>query len=356
MRNEKMPRTYVKDLRRGETVGDIFLVEGANFKQTRNGKFFIQMTLRDFSGAVKGLRWEATRDEFRRIEQNPFLRVQGRVEEFQGSPQIIIDEHEPLSAEDAQVNPAEFLPRTRYSIEDMEAELDRTIESIEDVDVRRILVAVMARPGVREGVRSAPAGKVMHHATIGGLLEHIVSLLRLSERVLEHYPHLDRSMLLAGVILHDLGKIDELTYQTGFGYSQEGQLVGHIVMGVTWIDEVARSLGDVDPEKTLELKHLVASHHGKLEFGSPKMPMTAEAMALHFLDNLDAKLSAYQQCYEDLDLGPHDERWSDFNPMMGTRLYFPRRLDSQRSRPQQGTPGKPRQRDESGDAGELPFS
>ena len=223
---------------------------------------------------------------------------------------------------------ADFLPHSRHSIDDMMEELERHVAGISDSQIRRLVEEVLARPGVREGIRQAPAGKVMHHAYIGGLLEHIVSLARLADQVAEHYTWLDRSILMAGVLLHDIGKIAELSYRTGFGYTDEGQLVGHIVMGVTWIDEAARKLGDIDPDKVLEVKHLVASHHGKLEFGSPKTPMTAEAFTLHFLDNLDAKLAAFRQCYEDADMSPASvERWGDFNPMLGTRLYYPRRSE-----------------------------
>ncbi len=322
-----MQDQLLKNAKRGERLDGVFLVESANFKQTRNGKHFIQLTLRDHSAAVKGLRWEATRDEFRAIERNPFVRVSGRIEEYQGNIQVIIDELEPVGADDARVDPAEFLPRSRLDIDTMQKELEGIVTSISDEGLRRLVVAILDRPGVRRAFRHAPAGKTMHHAYIGGLLEHVLSLAQLSERVCDHYRWLDRGMLLSGVILHDIGKTVELSYETGFGYTDDGQMLGHIVIISNWIGEVAKELGDVDPETVLQLQHLVVSHHGRLEFGSPKKPMTGEALALHFIDNLDAKLAGFWQAFREANPGPGDSRWGDNNFMLEVRPYFPRRLD-----------------------------
>lgn len=323
-----MGRKYIKDLRRGETVSDVFLVESVNFKQARNGSHFLQLVLRDFTGSVRALRWESNHEEYRQLERNPFLLATGRVEEYQGNKQIILDEINSLSADDAKVNPEEFLPRTRHSIPDMTTELRDIIASIPHTEVRMLVETVLARPGLWERFQQAPAGKVMHHAYIGGLLEHVLSMAKLAERVLDHYPWLDRSMLLAGVMLHDIGKTEELTYDTGFGYSDEGQLIGHIVIANSWIDEAARELGDrVSVDVVREIKHIVLSHHGKLEFGSPRVPATAEALALHYLDNLDAKLAGYLDAFGVAQPSQSVDRWGDYNVMLGTRLYFPERLD-----------------------------
>jgi len=322
-----MQAQLLKNAKRGERLEGVFLVESANFKQSKNGKNFIQLTLRDHSAAVKALRWEANREEFRGIERNPFLRVNGRVEEYQGNIQVIIDELEPVGADDARVDPADFLPRSRFDIDAMQKELEGIVASIPDEGLRRIVLRVLDRPGLRAAFRNAPAGKTMHHAYIGGLLEHVLSLAQLVERVCDHYRWLDRGMLLAGVVLHDVAKTAELSFETGFGYTDEGQLLGHIVLVSGWIREAARELGDVDPETVLQLEHLVISHHGKLEFGSPKKPMTAEALAFHFIDNLDAKLAGFWQAYRESNPAPGDARWGDTNFMLEVRPYFPRRLD-----------------------------
>jgi 3'-5' exoribonuclease len=323
-----MSRKLLKDVRRGESLSGIFLVQGANFKQARNGKHFIQMSLRDYSASVKALRWEASREEFRRLERHPFLYVNGRVEEYQGSLQVIVDEMDNLTAEDARVNPSEFLPRSRFDLDGMLEALDGFVAGISDPGIRKVVENVMARPGIRKGFREAPAGKALHHACIGGLLEHVLSLCRLAEKLLDHYEWLDRSVFMAGVILHDVGKIEELSFQTGFGYTDEGQMVGHIVMAAGWIDEAAREVPGLSRERVVELKHLIVSHHGKLEFGSPRMPMTAEAIALHYLDNIDAKLAGYEQSYRDTQPEADGDRWGEYSHMQGTRLYFPRNLDA----------------------------
>ena len=317
----------LKNLKRGERLEGVFLVETANFKQTRNGKHFVQLVLRDHSAAVKALRWDSSREEFRGIERHPFLRVSGRVEEYQGNMQIVVDELEPVGADDARIDPAEFLPRSRFDLEAMQKELENLILSIQDEGLRRIVLKVLDRPGLRTAFRNAPAGKTMHHAYVGGLLEHVLSLAQVAERVCDHYRWLDRGMLLAGVILHDIGKTAELSYETGFGYTDEGQMIGHIVLVSGWIRDATRELGDIDPEIALQLEHLVLSHHGKLEYGSPKKPMTAEAIAMHFIDNLDAKLAGFWQAFRESNPGPSDNRWGDMNFMLEVRPYFPRRMD-----------------------------
>ncbi|MGA1489602.1 MAG: 3'-5' exoribonuclease YhaM family protein [Planctomycetota bacterium] len=322
-----MQEHLLKNLERGARIEGVFLVETANFKQTRNGKHFLQLVLRDHSASVKAVRWDSNRDEFRGVERCPFLRVSGRVEEYQGNTQIIVDQLEPVGAEDARVDPAEFLPRSRFDLDAMQKELEEIIASISDDGVRRIVLAVLDRPGLRRSFRNAPAGKTMHHAYVGGLLEHVLSLAQVAERICDHYRWLDRSMLIAGVVLHDIAKTAELSFDTGFGYTDEGQLIGHIVLVSRWIREAAETLGDVDPETVLQLEHLVLAHHGKLEFGSPKKPMTAEALAMHFIDNLDAKLAGYWQAFRQANPGPQDSRFGDQNFMLEVRPYFPRRLD-----------------------------
>lgn len=322
-----MSQPRLNDIRRGDTVEGVYLVEGANFKQSRNGKYFIQMTLRDASAAVRALRWEATQKDYASLEKNPFLSVQGRVEEFQGNKQIIVDGFDPVSAEDARIDPKDFLPHSKYDIDDMLADLKQIIADMPNPGLRDLVQAVLARPEVVQGLPASPAGKSMHHAYVGGLLEHVLSLSRLALQIADHYPWLDRSMLIAGVVLHDLGKVNELSYMTGFGYTDEGQLLGHIVIVLGWIDDAARSVPSLDSKDLLELKHIVASHHGKLEFGSPKTPMTAEAIALHFLDNLDAKLAAFHQAFQDAPLAGA-ERWSEYSHMFSSRLYFPERMDN----------------------------
>ncbi len=334
-----MSRTLLKDLKRGMQIHEILLVDTVNFKQARNGTHFLQLVLRDRSGSIKALKWESSTEEYRLIGQNPFALTTGRIEEYQGSLQVVVDDLVALSPEEANVKPEEFLPQSPFSIDRMMAELRRIIEGIPRPEVRKLTLEVLAREDLDTGLRHAPAGKTMHHAYVGGLLEHVLSLLRLGEMLSHHYPVLDKSLLLSGIFLHDLAKTDELTYVTGFGYSAEGQLVGHIAMVASWIDEAASRV-EIDSEIVTELKHIVLSHHGRLEFGSPKLPATAEAIAIHYLDNIDAKLSAYLANFEECRSGLGEDRFGEFSPMFGTRLYFPQRLDSLRP-PDTDIPGPP---------------
>ncbi|RTZ91895.1 MAG: hypothetical protein DSY92_03570, partial [Planctomycetota bacterium] len=314
----------------GDRLEGIFLVAGANLKTARNGKFFIPMTLRDHTAGVKAVRWESSQEEFREIDRNPFLRIHGRVEEYQGNLQIIIDTLEPVSASEAGLQAAEFLPRTPCDIETLERDLEQRIVSIKNESLRSLVVAILERPGLRDQLRVSPAGKSMHHAYIGGLLEHMVSLLKLADFVCDHYPWLDRDILISGVILHDIAKTTELGIDNGFNYTDEGQLLGHIVLCCNWIDEASRKVGDIDREVLLQIQHVVASHHGQLEFGSPKKPMTAEALALHYIDNLDAKLMGYMELFRSAKPGPEDSRFGSHAYMLDVRPYFPRNLDYQR--------------------------
>ena len=353
-----MEQPLLKDISRGDRMGGIYLVDAANLKTARNGKHFIQLTLRDHTSSVKAMRWETTREEFREVESKPFLRVEGRVEEYQGNPQVIVDKLEALSSKDANIEASDFLPRTKMDIAQMQKDLEEMIAGISDEDIRNLVLRIFERPGLRKKFMAAPAGKMMHHAFIGGLLEHVLSLARLAEKVCDHYPMLDRDMLLAGVVLHDIGKTEELSFEDGFSYTDEGQMVGHIVMVVGWIDEAARDLGNLDSEMVLQLKHLVVSHHGKLEFGSPKKPMTAEALAMHFLDNLDAKLTGFFEAYEKLSPTVDSSRWGDMSFLLDVRPYFPRNLDFKSQPPGRSSrksPGVNEKDSASSGSGELPF-
>jgi len=319
----------LESVSRGERLEGVFLIEDANLKTARNGKFFIPMTLRDHTAGLKAVRWESSQEEFRELDRNPFARVQGRVEEYQGNLQVIIDSLQPVSASEVGLKAAEFLPRTPCNIEDLERTLEERIVSIQSEPIRNLVVAILARPGLREQLRISPAGKSMHHAYIGGLLEHMVSLMQMADLVCDHYKWLDRDILITGVILHDIAKTAELGIESGFTYTDEGQLLGHIVLCCNWVDEAAKGIEDLDRETMLQIQHIVASHHGQLEFGSPKKPMTAEALAMHYIDNLDAKLMGYLELFRTANPGPEDTRFGTHSYMLDVRPYFPRQLDFQ---------------------------
>ncbi|MCZ6792413.1 MAG: HD domain-containing protein [Planctomycetota bacterium] len=321
----------VADLRRGDKIsGAVFLVEAANFKQTRNQKYFIQMRLRDSSAAVKAIRWEATQQLYSSFGVGDFLRIDGRVEEFQGQLQVIIDQIEPVSADEVEISG--YLPTAERDPEEMERELLHAVEEVEDPSLRQLLAAVLEDPRVRSGLLRCPAGKALHHAYVGGLLEHIVSLLEVTRFLAKHYQQLDRDLLYAACILHDIGKVEELTYTSSFQYTDRGQLIGHIGLGMLLIEEKAREIPELPEETLLHVQHIIASHHGLPEHGALKLPMTAEAIMFHLIDNLDAKLATLKAI--DSELGPEEAgrdssagKWSEFKPYLNRKIFFPPKKD-----------------------------
>lgn len=310
------------ELQRGQRVDQVFLVEESNFKQTRNGKYFIQMELRDGTGSIRAIRWEASREIYESFAADDFIRVLGRVEEFQQHLQIIIDALEPRTMD--SVDLSDFLPRTEKDIPQMMEELRSIIGETRNPFVRRLLQDFLEDPEVRSGLPRCPAGKSLHHAYIGGLLEHILSLACAARRLAPNYPQIDGDLLVAGALLHDIGKLRELSFSGSFRYTDYGQLVGHIPIGITWVKEKAEAIEGFPQDLRIHLEHIVASHHGLPEYGAVKPPMTAEAMAFHHLDDLDAKLASLETIRKEQKLGGGPEsRWSLWNPVLGRRLYFP---------------------------------
>lgn len=311
----------VEELRRGHRVDRVFLVENSNFKQTRNNKFFIQADLRDRTGAIKAIRWEAPRELFDSFQVDDFVHVTGRVEEFQQNLQIIVDDIYKVAP--SSVDVSAFLPVTSRDVDAMERDLMATVESLGDPHLVALLRSFVGDPEILAAFRRCPAGKTLHHATIGGLLEHVTSLSRAADLVCKNYPLLNRDLLQAGVILHDIGKIRELAYSRSFKYTDIGQLVGHIAIGIAWVTEKARTIQGFPEEVLVQVLHLIASHHGEPEFGAVKPPMTREAIVLHYLDNIDAKLALLEQVQREQRLGSEEENnWSAWHPAMGRRLFF----------------------------------
>jgi len=315
-------RTPCAELQKGQRVDQVFLVESWNFKQTRNGKHFIQMELRDRTGSIKALRWEATEEMYSQIAADDFVRAAGRVEEFQQHLQIIVDDLARVS--DDTVDLADFLPRTSRDIPEMERELRAVVDGVKNPNLRRLLTDFLDDPEVRGGLQRCPAGKSLHHAYIGGLLEHVLSLANSARSLAPNYPQLDGDLLLAGAVLHDIGKLRELSFARSFRYTDVGQLVGHIALGITWVEEKAKKIPGFPPDLLAHVQHIIASHHGLPEHGAVKPPMTPEAMAFHYLDDLDAKLASLDAIKREQRLGGDGEtRWSVWNPALGRRLYFP---------------------------------
>ena len=314
----------VAELVPGDAVDGLLMVETVNFKLNRAGRPFLQLFLRDQAAGIKALQWETDRELYKSIRASDIVEVKGRIEEFQGKRQLIVDRLKRVPAETAPWHL--FLPEGAGNVEELWKELESEIDAVERPELRTLLKSLLEDPAVGGALKSHPAGKSLHHAYRGGLLEHIVSIMGSARNLVTRWPALNLDVLKAGALLHDLGKTRELSCDRGIQYTDEGQLVGHVPLGLRMLYEKVEAIPDFPGELLMELEHLIVSHHGKVEFGAVREPMTAEAIALHFLDNLDARLAAYFTLAQSDEPSPYGENWTNLHPMFGARLYRPQRL------------------------------
>lgn len=285
------PKIFVSDLQDNQAVDSVFLVLQKSLPTGKTGKKYLNLKLGDKTGEVEARAWDGVEALFEKMAACDFIRITGRTQTYQGKVQLTVNTLAPLS--DSQVNIADFLPITKFDIEGMYRELLALIQKeVDEPDVRRLMLAIFENPEIAVKFKRAPAAKTMHHAFVGGLLEHELGLAKLAIDVCKHYPHIQKSYVIAGCLLHDICKIDELTYDTKFGYSDEGKFLGHLVMGIELVTKTAAALPNFPERTAMLIKHIIASHHGSLEFGSPKIPHTLEAILVHYLDDMDSKLQA----------------------------------------------------------------
>jgi len=317
-----MPRTFVNELTvPGTVVEEVFQVPEKNLRTTRKGSHFITMRLRDRTGELPAVMWDATEALFAAIPQGGYALVKGRVDTYNDAPQVVVEAMRP--ARDDEVAPSFFLPAGPGDPEVQLARLREVMDEVQRPALRALLDALWADETLVANLKRAPAAEKLHHAYLGGLLEHTLGVVETARRLADQYDRLDRDLMLLGALWHDLGKTRELAYADSFGYTDEGKLVGHIVQGVLMLQEKiaeVRAAGTAFPESLANtLRHLILAHHGEYAFGSPKLPMTAEALALHHADNIDAKLHAFWRNVEG-DADP-TRRWTAWNRMFGGALF-----------------------------------
>lgn len=285
-----MKSPMVGDLAAGQSVQGVFLVQSKEVRQKRTGEPYLSLNLADKSGDIDAKMWDNVGHVVDTFERDDFVRVKGETQLFQNRLQMTV--HALQRVSDADVELGDFLPCSKRDAGEMWAELEQVIASIANPHLKALLDNIFADAEVAARYRQAPAAKGIHHAWLGGLLEHVLSLARLARVTAKHYEGIDEDLLLTGVVLHDIGKITELEYARSFGYTVEGGLVGHMQIGLRL---VARHLPAGFPPKLRNLvEHLILSHHGQLEFGSPKLPVFPEALLLHLLDNMDSKMATMQ--------------------------------------------------------------
>ena len=317
-----MSRRFVQQMGDGDTVEEVYLITDKQLRANRNGNLYLQVELRDRTGSMSARLWNAGEHLFRSFDSGDFLLVKGKVQLFQGALQMILSHVDRVESE--KVNLSDFLPHTEHDVSKLLERLRSILLRLGNPHLRALVECFLMDEEFVNDFSQAPAGVRNHHAYVGGLLEHVVTLLDAADRILPLYPELDRDVLLAGIFLHDIGKVRELSYGKAFGYTDEGQLVGHLVIGVEMLNEKAKKVpeltGEAFPEELLlRLKHLIVSHHGSHEFGSPKLPMTAEAIALHHLDNFDAKVHSFTR---DIREDPNPtSAWTPFNQALQRRLF-----------------------------------
>jgi 3'-5' exoribonuclease len=317
-----MPRRFINQYGERENINDIFLASDKQLRTNKNGNLYLMLKLSDRSGTITGMMWNASDQAYRGFDNGDYVQVEGTTQFYNGALQMIVNHVE--KARHGEVAEEDFLQLASADIDKLAARVAELLREIKNVHLRDLAECYLMDEQFMAKFCSAPAGVKNHHAYRGGLLEHVLSLMEVVRVVCPRYPQLDAELLMAGAFLHDLGKIDELHYDRDRGYTDEGQLVGHVVMGVVMLDqkirEAERLSGETfPPELAMQLKHLVVSHHGQYDFGSPKLPMTLEAIALTQLDNLDAKIHSFAQLIEE-DANV-DSPWTTYHASLGRKIY-----------------------------------
>ena len=317
-----MNRRFVNELADGEVIDQVFLASEKQLRTNRNGNLYLQVRLSDKTGSVTSMLWNANQKHFDSFNNGDFVRVKGTSQLFNGGMQVLAKELGKSNASD--VDEADFETICTEDLEKMVARVGELLRGMSNVHLRNLAECFLVNEAFMKGFRQAPAGVKNHHAYQGGLLEHVLSLMELVAIVSPRYPSIDADVLLMGAFMHDMGKIRELTYQPDLGYSDAGQLIGHLVLGVSMLDEMLRETEKQSGEEfpadlANHLRHLIVSHHGEYEYGSPKLPMSLEAFALHSLDNLDAKMHSFNQLITD-DVNK-SSNWTVYHPSIGRKIY-----------------------------------
>jgi 3'-5' exoribonuclease len=310
-----MKKLFVAELVPGRRFTTTFLLQRKERKAARNGSDYLDLEFRDATGSIRGKLWDSDRVAHD-FDLDDLVDVEGCVESFQGGLQIAVREIHRNTDTDLKLT--DFLPRSRQDPDQMYEMLLRRIRAEPEGFIRQLLLGIAEDPTLSVKYKLAPAATSIHHAFLGGLLEHVNSLWQLADLLCDHYPWLNRSLLLAGIVLHDLGKTEELSFSHGFRYSTRGQLLGHIAIALEIMQEKIRAIPEFPPHLKDQIEHMILSHHGKLEFGSPKEPMFPEALAVHYLDELDSKLESMRAQYE-LERN-RSGQWTSRNRSLGREL------------------------------------
>ncbi len=314
-----MKTPFISEINSEQNITTFFLVCEKEVRNTREGKPYLRLELGDRSGTIEARMWDQFENAAKSINREDFVKVQARVEIYRNRPQLAVMQVRVAKPE--EIDLADFLPQTRSDVGRLFAQLLEFAGAIANPWLKQLVTGILNDPAIAARYKRAPAAKVMHHAYLGGLLEHVVSLCGLAKLAAAHYPELDLDLLLTAAILHDVGKLDELCYDRAIGYTVEGQLLGHIVMEVQTVSKAMDAIEGFPENLKTVVKHLLISHHGQYEFGSPKLPMIREALVFHYLDDLDSKLAAARAA---LAQESGEPEWSAYSGALGRKFL---RLD-----------------------------
>lgn len=334
-----MKEKYIREFESNSMVTETFLVRSKELRAKKTGEPYLSMVLSDKTGDLDAKMWENV-DEFEsQFEKDDFVKAKGQIQIYRNKPQMTV--HRIRRLEDAEVDFADFFPSTTQDVDALYAELQEAVAGFTNEPLQTVMQELLNDEEVMRRLKRAPAAKTMHHAFLGGLLEHIVSLCRLTRLVTQNYRNIDVDLLLSGAILHDLGKIYELSYDRSFGYSTEGQLLGHMMIELDMINRIIARHPDFPASLKTMITHLIISHHGEYEFGSPKLPMTVEALLLHKLDDLDSKVQSMQWVIE--HDGSIDGEWTSYSAMFQRPIFrgFKDGTAAKTAQPTSGSPAEP---------------
>jgi len=312
-------KAYINEIRENDNVDSFFLVKDKSSGVTKTGNIYLKLRLIDRSGEMEGRVWTSVETFVGSFEKDDFVHVKGKAVSFQDHLQINIT-HIGRVGEEA-ILLSDFFPITEKNVDEMLQSLIEISQQVKNEHLARLLRLFWEDAPFLERLKMAPASKWLHHSYLGGLLEHTLSLTQLVLKNISHYTGLNVDLLITASILHDLGKVDELSYQRSFDYSDEGRLLGHIILGIERVEDKIRQLPDFPKDLSTLLKHLLLSHHGQYTWGSPKRPMTLEAVMLHYLDDMDAKINGIQQFLR--RQVQEGSRWSPYHRMFEQFFYVP---------------------------------
>lgn len=312
-----MKKTFIENISPGDTIEDEFALAEKTVLQKKDGNQYLNVVLADRTGQIKGVVWDNVRGIAAAATAGEFVKVAGSVSEYRGTPQMVIKAMAALPPD--AVNPEDFLPATDMDVDQLYERLVKITRTFTTPWLKRLFEAFWQDENFVACFKKAPAAKRMHHAYLGGLMVHCLSMAVLADKIASHYNGLDRDLLIAGAILHDIGKLREFDYTAAIDYSDEGRLLSHIVIGLEMLDAKLREISDVPREHANLLKHMIVSHHGEPAFGAPEPPKTIEAVVLHYIDDLDSKINAVREFMAKED---PSQAWTSYHRLLGRHFYM----------------------------------